>query len=240
MKLLLLLLEAEYYLLSTEDIKKGEVFMFNKRKILLAENDINVHYNKTHHRIIGATNEYNVKNEHGIMLLDKEKIQSLINENKINVRELAEEVAISNGLKLNEGFKGITYVNGFIEGYNYNKETVFTLADLKKAMEMMISVGREIPTNLFFDKTMVEGIINDAIKTNFSGQTEWEEIEVEMEEQGVKELCDCVCHNVGMTVPHRNQNCCDKYNTETRGVVTRLVNKPKVIEGYKLNILKIK
>lgn len=237
MKLLLLLLETEYYLLSTDDIKKGEIFMFNKRKVMLAENDINVHYNKTHYKIIGATNPYNVKNEHGIMLLDRGKIESLISENKINVEKLAEDVATSKDYKLDQS---IPFVEGFIEGYNYKKDTIFTLDDLKKAMKMMISVGREIPTNLFFDETMVEGIINDAIKTSFSGQTEWEEVEVEMEEQGIKEICDCLCHNVGMAVPHRDKKCCDKYDTETRGIVTRLVNKPKEIEGYKLNILKIK
>lgn len=237
MKLLLLLLETEYYLLSTDDIKKGELFVFNKKKIIQAENDINVHYNQTHYKIIGATNPYGVRNEHNVMTLDKEKIEDLISRNKINVEELAEDVATSQGYRLDQS---ITFTKGFAEGYNYKKDTVFTLADLKKAMKMMIGVGREIPKDLFFDDTMVEGVVNDVIKSDFSGQTEWLEVEVEMEEQEVKKVCDCLCHNFGMAIPHRGINCCDKYDTETRGIVTSLVNKPKVIEGYKLNILKIK
>lgn len=127
----LIYLKGQYYLLSTDDIKKGEVFLYLKQYVMLAENDINVHDNTTHSKIIGASNEYGFKNEYNIPLLDKENIEALL-PNGFDVDALAKEYAENE----NSAYTNDYY--GFKAGFKKHKELTsdkkWTDADMLKAM----------------------------------------------------------------------------------------------------------
>lgn len=132
----LIYLEGQYYLLSSDDIKKGDVFLCLKQHILLAENDINVHDNTTHYKIIGASNEYGFKNEYNIPLLDKENIEALL-PNGFDVDILAKEYAENENSAYTNDYYG--FKAGFKAHKKLTSDKKWTDADILEAMRYAVN-----------------------------------------------------------------------------------------------------
>lgn len=132
----LIYLKSQYYLLNTDDIKKGEVFLCLKEHIMLAENDINVHDNTTHYKIIGASNEYGFKNEYNIPLLDKENIEALL-PNGFDIDMLAKEYAENENSAYTNDYYG--FKNGFKKHKELTSDKKWTDTDILEAMRYAVN-----------------------------------------------------------------------------------------------------
>lgn len=175
----LIYLKGRYYLLSTDDIKKGDVFLCLKQHILLAENDINVHDNTTHYKIIAASKEYNFEEKqnnqilnYNIPLLDRENIEALL-PNGFDVDSLANEYAENQNSAYTNDYYG--FKSGFKKHKELTSDKKWTDADIIEAMRYAMNKCHELHTS--DEKNLNIHLYLDRINQKNS---EWD-VEIELE-----------------------------------------------------------